>query len=141
MKKLFILAIALLFCAPCFAAEQVGKIPSHGSGSALLSTIITTLPTDASPTVSVIVRTRGYAGMRGSVKCSKAGTLTIYPLHDEDNLADLGEVSKTLTVLAGAAKDFGYSQIGAYAAKVVFVKTEAGDATSFKLTVDGALQN
>lgn len=142
MKKITLLLVVLatLLACPALAAEPVGFIPLHGSGSSLLTPLITTLPTDASATITTIVKTQGFTSIVVDITTDKGGTLTITPLPDLGSDSDVGQVSDTLTVPTSTATRGIYSQIGAPRAKVVFTKTVAGSATSMRLAIRGTLQ-
>jgi hypothetical protein len=140
MKKMVLLLIAvMLMCGSALAWEQLGKIPAHKAGSALIAKSTTEL-TDAAPQYNAVVMTSGYQDLTVDVITDKGGTLIITPILDVDDEATLGAVSDTLTVADGGPSGRAiYASISAPKAKVLFTKTEAGTTSGFKVSVRGTL--
>jgi len=152
MKQNFILALIIfallaftLLVSPAHAVETIRTGDSYWlefHGNRLLSPVdVTTVLTDASPTVTYTVKTVYIGNLMVDLSMDKGATMVITPLPDVDNLATTGLPSDTLTIPDGGGTDRAiYTAIGAPYAKITVTKTEAGSTTSFLLSIRGIQQ-
>lgn len=143
MKKFILLLIACLFVTPAFSAETI-KIAGSSSwyefhGSRLLAPLDkTTVLTDLAPTIEYTVQTTYITDLVVDITIDKGATVVITPLLDVDVLATTGVPSATLTIAVLGDTDRAiYTKIASPYAKVTVTKTEAGDTSSFFLSIRG----
>jgi len=115
--------------------ERFNRSIRSGSNKKILDTANLT---DAVPTRTHIVNTKGIRDLMVAITSDKGCTVIITPIDDVDDETALGLVSSTGVVADGGSSNrFLYESITAPKARVVITKTESGSTTAFRCSIRG----